>query len=323
MRPIYPYVVKRLLHAVVVVWAAYTVTFLVLYSLPSDPIAIMVGPEVSLTDEQMESLKAQHGLDQPLLTQYFQRLGSLLTGDLGISITSGRPVTQTIGSVLPSTLQLAGASLVLAIGLGFILALAVGFAGSRGARNFLLSLPPLAMTLPVFWLGLILIQLFSFRLGWLPAVGNSGWRHLVLPAITLAVPGAAIIAQVLAKSLLATLRLPFVEMARAKGVGRSAVLLRHAFRNSVIPAMTMVGMMVAGVLGGAVVVETVFSRAGVGRLAHEAAGAQDFPVIQGIVVLAAAVFALSSLIIDLLYPLVDPRVVIDPPNRRRERAASA
>ncbi len=173
----------------------------------------------------------------------------------------------------------------------------------------LLALPPLGVSLPTFWVGLVLIELFSFRLPIFPAIGNGGPISLVLPVITLAIPTGAVIAQLLAKSLLRTLREPYVDVARAKGLGALTIHLGHAARNAALPAFTATGMMVGHLFAGSVVVETVFARNGVGRITSTAVSFQDIPVVQGIVALGAAVFVIVNLIIDLVYPLLDPRIV--------------
>ncbi len=183
-------------------------------------------------------------------------------------------------------------------------------------RTLLLALPPLGVSLPTFWVGLLLIQFFSFRISIFPALGNEGLASLVLPSVTLAVPVSASIAQVLARGLRTALAEPYVETARAKGASRARVHLRHAFRNATIPALTIVGVIVGNLLAGAVVVETVFSRVGIGRLTVTAVNGQDIPLVQGLVLLAAAVFVATNLVVDLLYPVVDPRIrVVGVPRR--------
>jgi peptide/nickel transport system permease protein len=173
-----------------------------------------------------------------------------------------------------------------------------------------MSLPTLGVSLPTFWVGLMLIQVVSFQWELLPALGNEGVRGLVLPAITLALPTGAVIGQILARSLLATLADPYIETATAKGAGRVRIHLRHALPNAAIPALTMVGVLAGNLLAGSVVIETVFSRSGIGRITVAAVSTQDLPVVQGVVVLGALVFVTANLIVDLLYPLLDPRIVV-------------
>jgi len=305
------YLTRRLGQAILVLWAAYTVSFLVLYALPGDAVDTRLGadPGSDISPEQIAALKSDYGLDRPLLVQYLTQLGRALGGDLGRSFDNGRPVTSLIAEGLPATLAIAGAALLLSIVVGGGLALAA--AGTRHPRlsRFLLNLPPLGVAVPGFWVGLLLLQQFSFRLPVFPALGNDGLRSIVLPAITLALPTAAMIAQLLAKSLNQSLAEPYADTARAKGASRNRVLLRHALRNAVLPALTVAGLLTGQLLSGSVVVETVFSRTGLGRLTATAVSAQDTAVVQGLVIFGALVFVLVNLLVDLLYPVLDRRIL--------------
>ncbi|MEV4630356.1 ABC transporter permease [Micromonospora sp. NPDC049523] len=314
------YVFRRLAQAVAVLWAAYTLSFLVLDFLPGDPVSAMAGgglDQASVDPAQLESLKREYGFDKPVLVQYADYLGRAVQGDFGNSVATGQPVTSVIGDALPQTLVLTGAALVLAVVFGTGLALAATYTSARALRQLLLSLPSLGVSLPTFWVGLMLVQLFSFRLRLLPAFGNDGIASLILPAVTLAVPTGALLAQVLAKSLFTALDEPYVQTARAKGAGRARVHLRHALRNAALPALTIVGLLVGNLLAGSVVVETVFSRNGIGRATVSAVTVQDIPVVQGVVVFGALVFVCANLVVDLVYPLFDPRIVVASATRRR------
>ncbi|WP_329110296.1 ABC transporter permease [Micromonospora sp. NBC_01699] len=314
------YVIGRLGQAVLVLWAAYTLSFLVLDFLPGDPVSAMAGgglDQASVDPAQLEALKREYGFDKPVLVQYADYLGRALRGDLGNSVATGQPVTTTIGDALPQTLALTGAALLLAVVFGTGLALAATYTSTRTLRQLLLSLPALGVSLPTFWVGLMLVQLFSFRFHLLPAFGNDGLGSLILPAVTLAVPTGALLAQVLAKSLFTALDEPYVQTARAKGVGRVRVHLRHALRNAALPALTIVGLLVGNLLAGSVVVETVFSRNGIGRATVSAVTVQDIPVVQGVVVFGALVFVGVNLAVDLVYPLFDPRIVVATTATRR------
>lgn len=304
------YIAKRLLQAVFVVWAAYTVAFFVLYALPSDPVALIVGPDVAnFTPEQLDDLRAEYGLDAPLIVQYFERLLGLLTGDLGTSFATGRPVADMVGEAFWPTAQIASLGLLFAVLGGGGVAIAANATRSRALANALLALPPLGVAIPGFWLGLLLIQWLSFGVPLFPATGDLTPAALVLPAITLAVPTGAMLAQLLSKSLTTTLREPYIDTALAKGADRKRVLFGHALKNASLPAFTMLGLIVGQLLGGAVVTETVFSRPGIGRIAASAVETQDIPVVLGVVLLAAWAFALTNLLVDLVYPLLDPRIV--------------
>ncbi|MFJ8487043.1 ABC transporter permease [Streptomyces sp. NPDC094038] len=307
------YVIKRLAQAVGVLWAAYTVSFLVLDFLPGDPVSAMAGAGMDtgqVDPAQLAELRHEYGFDKPVLVQYAEYLGRAVRGDFGNAVSTGRPVTSILADALPQTLQLTGAALLLAVVLGGGLAVVATYTSRRWLRQLLLSLPPLGVSVPTFWVGLLLVEAFSFKLRWFPAFGNDGLRGLVLPALTLAVPTGAQVAQVLAKSLLTALDQAYVETARAKGAGRWRVHLRHALRNASLPALTVVGLLVGQLIAGSVVVETVFSRDGLGRVTAGAVTTQDIPLVQGVVVFGALIFVATNLLVDLVYPLLDPRIVV-------------
>jgi peptide/nickel transport system permease protein len=292
------YIALRLLQAAGVLWAAYTVSFLVLYALPGDPASLLAGPDATdVSPEQLDAIRAQYGLDRPLIEQYFDQLLHLLRGDLGTSISSGRPVTDIIGEAIAPTAQIAAAGLVLAIVFGGGLAIVSTYTRHRALGQFLLALPPLGVAIPAFWFALLLLQWFSFAIPIFPAMGDSGPASIVLPAITLALPTGATIAQLLSKSLVTTLREPYIDTAWAKGASRARIHFGHALRNAALPALTMAGLLIGQLLAGTVVTAS-------------AVGAQDIPVVQGVVVFAAVVFVLANLLVDLIYPLLDPRIQV-------------
>lgn len=310
------YLLRRVGQGVFVLWAAWTITFFTLYLLPSDPAALIAarGGEADTVDPALlEQLRAQYGLDRPVIVQYVTALLAALRLDFGQSYASGGPAMDVVAGVLPSTIQLAAVALVLGVALGALLAVATVLPRAAWLRQLVSTLPPVGVALPTFWVGLILLQVFSFRLGLFPAMGDDGVASLVLPAVTLAVPVAAGLAQVLSRSLREALGEPYVETARAKGASRLRVQLGHALRNAALPAFTMLGLTVGGLLGGTVVTETVFSRAGLGRLAVTAVNSQDIPVVQAIVVVSALVFVTVTLVVDLVYPLIDPRIAVRAP----------
>ncbi len=306
------YILRRVGQGVFVLWATFTIAFFVLYLLPSDPAALIAaggGGEVDQIDPALlEELRAQHGLDRPVIVQYGDALWQAVRGDFGASYLSGAPATSLVAQALPETLKLTGVALALAVAGGALLAVASVFPRARALRQALSALPPLGVALPTFFVGLLLLQWLSFRVPVFPAIGNEGAISLVLPAVTLAVPAGAQLAQVLSRSLRGTLGEPYVETAWAKGAGRGRVFLAHALRNAAIPAFTVLGIMVGGLLGGAVVTETVFSRVGLGRLTVQSVNQQDVPVVLAIVVFSALVFVVVTLVVDLVYPLLDPRI---------------
>ncbi|HEY0276211.1 MAG TPA: ABC transporter permease [Paenirhodobacter sp.] len=310
------YILGRIAQALLVLWGAYTISYAILYLLPSDPLALMLsvsGVDIDmLSADQVAQARAHYGLDRGPVAQYLHMLGQLLRGDLGVSLATGKPVAEMLATRLPETLKLAAAAVVLSVLLGAGFAYAVTLLRWTGLRVVLARLPAFGLSVPVFWTGLLLIQIFSFTLGWFPAMGNQGWAALVLPAVTLAVPSAAIYAQVLLRGLQDIWDQPFITTARAKGLSRARIQWRHVLRNAALPLLTLVGLQVGHTVSGAVLVETVFTRVGVGRLAQESVLRQDVTVVLAIVTISAAAFVIVNLIVDLIYPLLDPRIARAP-----------
>jgi peptide/nickel transport system permease protein len=300
----------RLGQSLLVLWAAFTVSFLVLYVLPSDPVSIMLnqGEQGMADPAQLAALRAEYNLDKPIVVQYGIALWHALHLDFGHSIQSGQPVVALLEQALPATATLAATALCIALVLGIGIALAASLTRTPWLRALLLSLPSFGVSLPTFWIGLLLLQVFSFQYFLFPAMGNDGWQSLVLPAVTLSIPTTAAIAQVLSRSLAGVWEQPFTEAIRAKGLTRLRLLFVHVLPNAGIPLLTMAGIIAGNLLAGSVVTETVFSRDGIGRLAQGAVAVKDIPVVQGVVVLAAVVFVVINLVVDLLYPLLDPRI---------------
>jgi peptide/nickel transport system permease protein len=300
------YIARRLVHAVVVLWLVFTLTFFALNVLPSDAAELRVGTGGTIAS--VEALREKFGLDQPILVQYFRALSGVVRGDFGLSYTTGQPVVDAIGIALVPTLSMTALALAISLVVGVALALAIATTRSRWVRRILEGIPPLGVAVPEFWIGLVLVQIVAFNLGWLPATGTSGLEALILPAITLSVPTAGIIAQLLSASLLATLAQPYVKTATTKGASPTRVLLVHALKNSIMPTLTMLGIMVGHLIAGSVVVETVFARSGIGRLVKTSVTQQDMPVVLGLVVTVASAFVLINLLVDLAHPLIDARV---------------
>ena len=306
------YIARRIGQGLVVLWAAYTISFLILYLLPGDAATLFAGggDQEAIDPALVAQLRSELGLDRPLWEQYLVALGKALTGDFGVSTQTGRPASDLLLESLPPTLALTAFAFVLSVVFGITLALTASLARAQWLRSILSSLPPLGVSIPVFWIGLLLLQAFSFRLRLFPSMGNEGFESLVLPAITIAIPSGAFIAQLLSRSLRSTLAQPYVEIVRAKGASERRVQLGHAFRNAAIPSLTMVGVLIGGLLSGAVVTETVFSRLGIGRLVVTAVNNRDVPVVQTVVVFAALVFVVANLLVDLVYPLIDRRITL-------------
>jgi peptide/nickel transport system permease protein len=306
------YVIGRILQAIAVLWAAYTVAFAVLYLLPSNPIALQLSAAgvdaKSLTPAQLHTAEAKFGLDKPVIVQYFDHLGGFLHGNLGLSITQDIPVTQVIGNRVESTLLLSLVAGALALVAGTGLAYLASYVRVKWLRLILSRLPAFGASLPQFLTGLFLIQFFSFQLGWLPSNGQNGWKSLVMPAVTISLITGSVLAQVLMRSFDDVMRQPYIATARAKGLSRGAVQLRHGLRNAALPGLTILGVIVGLTVTSSVVVETEFNRQGVGSLTRDAVSTQDIPVVLAIVMIAATLFVVVNLLVDLLYPLLDPRI---------------
>ena len=303
------YLLSRIGQAVLVLWAAFTIAFVLLQALPGDALLIKYqNPDMGLSPAEIEDIRASYGADTPLILQYVHSLGGFLTGNLGYSVQAGVPVVEQLAASVPATLALAGLGFFTAV----VLAVAIAFLSSMAPfswlRNAIQSLPSLFISVPVFWLGIVLIQVFSFQLKLIPVINPPEALGLVLPVATLAIPISAPLAQVLIRSIDDVRTQPFVAVARSRGGSNAWVLSHHVARNAVLPALTIAGVLLGELIGGAVVTETVFGRNGVGQLTQEAVNSQDAAVLQAVVVLAAAAFVLVNLAVDLLYPVLDPRL---------------
>lgn len=303
------YVLRRVGQAVLVVLIAFTATFLLLQALPGDAIMIRFeNPELGLSPDQIAELRLAYGVDNPVIQQYLHTLGGFLRGDAGFSLVSGTPVRVLIADALPHTLALAVLGFVVAASLALTIAVAAQHQRFAWVGTALRALPSLFVAVPVFWLGIVLIQVFSFRLGLVSVINPGPVEGLVLPVLTLAVPISAPLAQILLRSIDDVKLQPFVPVARAWGASSRRVLWRTVLRNAALPTFTMAGILFGELVGGAVVTETVFGRAGIGRITEQAVTNQDIPVLQGVVLLAATVFVIVNLAVDLLAPVLDPRL---------------
>ena len=287
------YLIGRVGQALLVLWGAYSITYFILYLLPGDTLSIMLsasGMEAdALSVEDLAKARAYYGLDKGLFEQYIDLLLGALHGDFGLSLSLNRPVAELLAERLPQTYLTA-------------------YIRWQPLKKALARLPSLGFSVPVFWMGLLLIQVFAFGLGWFPATGSRGFESLVLPSITLAIPSAAVYAQVLQRSFQGVWKEAYIVTAYAKGLSRGQVQARHGFRNAALPILTLIGLQVGNTVSGAVLVETIFARSGIGRLAQEAVLRQDIPVVLAIVAVSAAAFVLVNLLVDLLYPWLDPRI---------------
>jgi peptide/nickel transport system permease protein len=301
------YIVQRIVQLVPILIGISVMTFLMLHLIPGDPVLLFAGDK-PLTEERAVEIRHQLGLDRPIWVQYWEYASHAIRGDLGRGLRGQRPVLDSIFEVLPSTVQLTLAALafatVVGVTLGVVAALAHGTWVDTAAMTFAI----LGVSMPVFYSSLLMILLFSFTLGWLPATGQGGLERLVMPATALGLISAAVQARLVRSGMLGVLRQEYIVTARAKGLASRVVVLRHALRNALIPSITMLGLQLGALLGGAVITETIFSRPGLGRLAVEAILSRDFPLVQGTVLFAAVAYVLVNLVVDVSYAAVDPRV---------------
>ncbi len=284
--------------------------FLMMHLVPGDPAKMMLG-ELAVNKDVVDNLRHQLGLDDPVPVQYWRFLTGVLHGDLGRSILENQPVARMIWEALPSTLELTLSGLGIAVLLGVILGITAAVRQHTWVDNASMVLALWGVSMPTFWMGLLLIFLFSLKLGWLPATGQGGFARLIMPAFTLGYVAAAVIARLVRSSMLEVLRQDYVRTARAKGLADRLVIYRHALKNALIPVVTVLGLQFGALLGGAVIIETVFSRPGVGRLAVTSILSKDFQVTQGTVLMSAVFYTLVNMIVDFSYALLDPRIRYD------------
>ena len=300
------YLVRRLVLTIPVLLGVATLVFALIHLVPGDPAQAMLGEGAS--QEEIQRLRTSLGLDRPLLAQYTGFLGGLVRGDLGTSFRYNTPVTQQITSRLGNTAKLALAAMLVAIlfaiPLGIIAAVFRGRAPDHAAMTLALA----GISMPNFWLGPLLAILFAVYLGWLPVSGTGSLAHLVLPAITLGAALSAILARMTRASLLEELRELYVLAARARGLSGARAVLRHAFRNSLIPVVTIIGLQFGAVLTGTIITETIFAWPGLGRLLIQAINFRDYPLVQGCILFIAVTYVLMNLLTDLTYGLLDPRI---------------
>jgi len=300
------FALRRLLLAIPVLLGVIFAVMLTIELIPGDAVTLMLGEHATV--EAVAQLRDFLGLDKPLLVRYVQYLGHVATGDLGRSIQQNRPVADELREAWPATLELTVAALLLATVLG----VAAGVVSAVWPNSLFDALARLGslfgLSMPVFWIGLVLIVVFALWLPWLPVGGAGSPAHLVLPALTLSLPSVAMVARMTRSSVLEVLREDYVRTARAKGLGERLVVAKHALRNALIPILTLLGLQAGQLMGGAVLTETVFSWPGLGRLMVKAIFARDYVLLQGAVLLFAVAFVVVNLVVDLSYGVLDPRI---------------
>lgn len=300
------YIIRRILMFVPVVLGVILVIFVIMDFTPGEPAQIILGEMA--TPEEIAELTEEMGLNDPLIIRYFRYVGGLLKGDFGISYKSGLPVAKEIAARFPNTLQLALASTFVAVVLAIPLGMFAAVKQNSAFDTVSMFVALLGMSMPAFWLGLLLQMLFSLKLGWFPVSGAGTLRHLVLPAITLGFMHMTAIARTTRSSMLEVIRQDYIRTARSKGIPYGLVIRRHALKNALIPTVTVVGLQIGILLGGSVLTETVFAWPGVGRLMIQAIQGRDTPMVLGCMVCLAACFSVVNLVVDLLYSFIDPRL---------------
>ena len=297
--------VIRLIRTLLTLWGVVTLTFF-LGRLKGDPVSLMLP--ITAPIEDFERMRASMGLDKPVPTQYATYLSDVLHGDLGQSIQYNRPVTDVIAERIPATLELGIPSLILSTLLSIPLGVLAACNRNSLIDRSIMSLSLIGNSIPSFFVGIVLILVFSVQLGWTPSFGRSTPIHLVLPIITLTIYPLAFLIRLTRSSMLDVLHEPYIMSARAKGLRTYQVIFVHSLRNALIPVITIIGIQVASIIAGSAIVETVFSWPGMGWLAVKSIGARDYPMIQGIVLVSALAFSLTNLAVDSVYVLVDPRI---------------
>ena len=305
------FVGRRLAESIPVLVLASMVVFSMLHLVPGDPVDAMMGAAAFQSagrQDLVDRIREELGLNQPMPVQYAQWAAHAVRGDLGQSFVRNRPVTELILERLPSTLELAGMSMLIAASVGLILGLIAALKRNSPIDGLVMAVSLGGVSMPSFWFALLLILVFSVGLGLLPATGSGTFAQLILPAVALGYEGVALIARLTRASMLEVLSKQFMTTAHAKGLPPRVVLLRHALRNAMIPVVTVVGLQVGRLLAGSVIVETVFARQGIGQLAIEAILQKDYPLVQGIILLTASTYVIANLLVDLSYGYLDPQI---------------
>jgi peptide/nickel transport system permease protein len=300
------YIIRRIIYAVFVLWGALTVIFMVVRILPGDPATLMLG--AGARPEEIEALRDQLGLNDSLIVQYGRFMSEAVRLDFGDSLWLNRPVLDSVAERIWATGRLALAAMVIALLVSFPLGILAALR-QRTIVDYLVSvLSLIGQSVPSFWLGIMLILIFARQLRLLPSAGSDTWQHLVLPAVTLALPLVGVLTRLVRSGLLEVMHEDYIRTARAKGVSSSAVLTRHAMRNMLIPVVTVIGIQLGNLLGGAVIVETVFGWPGIGRLLVNAIFQRDYPLVQASILFITTTFILINLLVDISYVYLDPRI---------------
>jgi ABC-type dipeptide/oligopeptide/nickel transport system permease component len=300
------YIAQRLLTLIPILFGVTVIVFGIMKLVPGDPALMAAG--VDARQEDVERIRAYLGLDRPIHEQYISFVGNAVTGNFGVSARTRRPVIEEVGARFPATAELAIAGLFVSMAIGVTAGIISATKQYTIWDNLVMTVALLGVSMPVFWLGLMMMMLFSVELGWLPTTGRGTWQQLIMPSFALGFGSAAIVARQTRSAMLEVLRQDYVQTARSKGLPERAVILRHALKNAAIPSVTIIGLQFGGMLGGTVITETVFAWPGMGRLIVEAIGFRDLQVVQAGILILATIFVLTNLIVDLLYVYLDPRI---------------
>lgn len=302
------YLIRRVFTSILVLFGVSILVFSVIHLVPGDVTMAILGRQ-KVTEERVAELREQLGLNDPLYVQYGRYLGNALRGDLGVSIRNSLPVSKSIAEQMPSTFALAMSALILALSIGSVLGLLAALRHGTWLDTLVMGLSVSGLSLPTFWMGLLLILLFSVKLKLFPSISNgSTFADLFLPALTLGLPEAAVVARMMRASMLDVLNKEYIIVARAKGLPARLVVLKHALRNALIPVVTFVGLQMAYLLGGATIVETMFARQGIGRLAVQSIYSRDYPMVQGVVLVTAAIYVIINTFTDITYVFLNPKI---------------
>jgi peptide/nickel transport system permease protein len=300
------FIINRILSGIVVIIGISIFSFMLIHLIPGDPVKIMLG--IHATKEQVALLNHQLGLDQPLLVQYGHYINNVLHGDFGTSLKTGRPVLTEILERFPETIKLAAIGIIIAVLIGISMGILAAKYKDTFIDSFCMSLATLGVSIPSFWLGILLIIVFSVKLQWFSIANGTGIKDVILPAVTLGVVASTMISRLTRNGMVEVLSNEYIRTARAKGLNENLILYRHALRNVLIPVVTVIGLQLAALLGGTVIIEQVFNWPGLGTLAIGAIMSRDFPMIQGTVLFMGIVYVTINILVDIMYGLIDPRI---------------
>jgi peptide/nickel transport system permease protein len=300
------YIAQRLVSLIPILFGVSLIVFGIMKLVPGDPALMAAG--IDARDEDIARVRTYLGLDKPVYVQYIQFITNAVRGDFGISSRTRRPVMEEVSQRFPATAELAVAGLLVSMVIGMTAGIISATRQYTVWDNIVMTLALLGVSVPVFWLGLMMMMLFSVELGWLPTTGRGTWQQLLMPSFALGFGSAAIVARQTRSAMLEVLRQDYVQTARAKGLPEKAVILRHALKNAAIPSVTIIGLQFGGMLGGTVITETVFAWPGMGRLIVEAINFRDLQVVQAGILILATIFVVTNLLVDLLYVYLDPRI---------------